>query len=332
MASATDEYSDEHSVFFDDELSHCSIPTSIIVIMNTSKHWTSSEINMAANVYFDSTQNAIKGTDQPHDDFKMDLLERWLKAGPSMPPPDTWSNRLDNSLDGAAKLHNYIRDYIIKPLQKFNSNLRDVELSEPTGTTTDMNLSMAYAIFLKKTNKVNYDYKYLDIKKWKLYTPYNMLKLMPKLMNSDATSITCSTTDDLTRGRGSKKGNKGAKKEQGEMKRKAFRDAERDRRVKRVVQKEDDAQDCLMDMTNEITEVRSSLDLIKDRVGVRNTEKNQRMVEKNQRMVERNERKVEKNEMMSKKIQVDALTAILTTETDPEKRSLVTSKLSQLIE
>jgi hypothetical protein len=63
MSSATDEYSDEHSVFFDDELSHCSIPTSIIVIMNTKKHWTSSEINMAANIYFDATQNAIKGTD-----------------------------------------------------------------------------------------------------------------------------------------------------------------------------------------------------------------------------------------------------------------------------
>jgi hypothetical protein len=101
--------------------------------------------------------------------------------------------------------------------------------------------SMAYAIFLKKTKKVDYDYKYLDIKKWKLYTPYNMLKLTPKLSLSDTSSITCSTSDNLNRGRGPKKGNKAAKKEQGEMKRKAFRDAERDRRLKRVVQKEDDA-------------------------------------------------------------------------------------------
>jgi hypothetical protein len=158
---------------------------------------------------------------------------------------------------------------------------------------------------MKKTKTMDYNFKDFDIKKWKIHTPYNMLKLMAKLMLTDATSITCSTSDDLTRRRGSKKGNKAAKKGQGKLKRIAFRDTDRERRVKRVVEKEDDAQDCLMDMTNEITEVRNCLDLFKDWVAEKNTEKNQRMVERNQR-------KVEKNEMMAKKIQVNALTAILT--------------------
>jgi hypothetical protein len=103
MLPASDEWShDQQSVFSDDLASHCSIPTTI-VIMVTKKHWTNSEINAAAAAYCDATQNAVRGTDQPHDDFKLDLLERWLKKGPELPGPDLWSNRLDNSLDGAAK-------------------------------------------------------------------------------------------------------------------------------------------------------------------------------------------------------------------------------------
>jgi hypothetical protein len=118
MLPASDECSHDQSVFSDDVASagapsHCSIPTTI-VIMICKKHWTHSEINAAAAAYCDATQNAVRGTDQPHDDFKLDLLERWLKAGPELPEPDLWSNRLDNSLAGAAKLYTYIRDSIVR--------------------------------------------------------------------------------------------------------------------------------------------------------------------------------------------------------------------------
>jgi hypothetical protein len=282
------------------------------------KHWTISEVNAAAAAYLDATTNAVRGTDQPHDDFKMDLLDRWLKAGPAMPAPDMWSNRLDDSLDGASKLHSYIRDNIIKPLQKFNSSLRNVELSQPSGTSEDQNLNMAYAIFMKKTLTMDYTFKDFEINKWKLYTPYSMLKLMPKLMLTDATSITGSNSVDLTRGRGSKKGNKAAKKEQGELKRQAFRDAERERQVNRYKERAADTQDCLKDMTNEITQVRNSLDLFKDRMAEKNTLKNQRMVEK--------------NAIIDKKIQVKGITAMLKGETNPQKRNFLTAKLAELLQ
>jgi hypothetical protein len=221
--------------------------------MITTKHWTVNEITGAASAYFEATQNAVKGVDQTHDDFKLELLEWWLKAGPAISPPDLWGNRFDNSLASAAKLYIYIRDSIVKPLQKFNTSLRAVELSEPSGTNQEMNLNMAYAIFMKKTKKVEYIYKDFDIKKWKLYPSYNMLKLMPKLMLCDATSITCSQSEDLTRGRGTKKGRKAAKKDLGDLKRKAFRDAERERREKRDAERDDDTQECLSNIVGRYT-------------------------------------------------------------------------------
>jgi hypothetical protein len=36
-------------------------------------------------------------------------------------------------------------------MQKFNSSLRIVELSQPSGTSPEHNLNMAYAIYMKKT-------------------------------------------------------------------------------------------------------------------------------------------------------------------------------------
>jgi hypothetical protein len=57
------------------------------------------------------------------------------------------------------------------------------------------------------------------------------------------------------------------------LKRQAFRDAERERRVKRIAEREDDTQDWLKDMANEITQVRNCLDLYKDRMAEKNTEK-----------------------------------------------------------
>jgi hypothetical protein len=44
-------------------------------------------------------------------------------------------------------------------LQKFNSSLRVVELSLPSGTSEDQNLNMAYAIFMKKTKTTDYAFK-----------------------------------------------------------------------------------------------------------------------------------------------------------------------------
>jgi hypothetical protein len=173
---------------------------------------------------------------------------------------------------------------------------------------------MAYAIFMKKTKTMDYNFKDFEICQWKLYMPYTMLKHMPK-------------------------GVKAAKREQGELKRQAFRDAERERRAKRIAEKEDGTQDCLKDITNEIAQVRDCLDLFKHRMAEKNAEKNQRMVEKNQRMIERNQRIVEKNEMMAKKNemmakknQIKAITNVLKAETDSKKRKCLIARLSNLSE
>jgi hypothetical protein len=309
---------------------HCSIPKSII-IMVPNKHWTENEITGAASAYFEATQNAVKGVDQTHDSFKLDLLERWLELAPAIPPPDLWSNRLNNSLAGAAKLYTYIRDSIVKQLQKFNTSLRVVELSEPSGTNQEMNLNMAYAIFMNKTKTMSYDYKDFDIKRWKLYNSYNMLKVMPKLMLCDATSITGNSVD-LMGGRGTKKGRKAAKKDLGDLKRKAFKDAERERRKKRVAERDDDTQECLSNITDELNEVRDCLDLFKQRMIEKDTEKKQRMIEKDtekkQRLIERNQRHIEKHAMMVRKNQIKATIAHLNAETDSEKRKVLMTRLS----
>jgi hypothetical protein len=298
MLPAYDESSgDQSSVFvFSDD---CSIPTSI-VIMVAKRHWTNSEINAAAAAYLDATNNAIQGTDQPHDDFKMDLLERWLKLGPPDPGPDLWGNRLDNSLAGAAKLHCYIRDNIVKQLQKFNSSLRIVELSGVSGTSPEQNLNMAYAIYMKKTTTVEYEFKDFEICMWKLHAPYKILKDMPKLFFS-AESCNTDNVSDLTRGRGNKKGNKAAKREEGQLKRQAFRDADRERRAKRLAQCPNDRQET----NDHLAAVRNSL------------EQFTAQLEK-------------KNQIKAIANEIKAVTVGLRTETDPQKRENLMARLSEL--
>jgi hypothetical protein len=256
---------DQSSVFFfPDDDGHSPIPTSIVVMV-TKKHWTNSEVNAAAAAYLDATNNAVRGTDQPHDDFKMDLLDRWLKLGPPNPAPDLWGNRLDNSLAGAAKLHCYIRDNIVKLLQKFNSSLRIIELSQPSGTSPEQNLNMAYAIYMKKTKTMDYSFKDFEIVGWKLHCPYTLLKDMPKLLFS-ADSTTTDNVSDLTRGRGNKKGTKAAKKEEGQLKRKAFRDADRERRAKRFEESPNERQE----LTDQMVAVTNTLEQFTAQIAKKN--------------------------------------------------------------
>jgi hypothetical protein len=151
-----------------------------------------------------------------------------------------------------------------------------------------------------------------------------MLKLMPKLMLCDATSITGDSVD-LMRGRGTKKGRQAAKKELGDLKRKAFRDAERERREKRHAERDDDTQECLSNITDELNEVRDCLDLFKQRMIEKDTEKKQRMMERNQRHIEKNAKMVRKN-------QIKATMALLKAETDLEKRQWLITRLSNFSE
>ena len=89
-------------------------------------------------------------------------------------------------------------------IQKFHKAIRIVDVCNPTGVSAEQQLSMAVAIHLGKTNKMDYEFKDFDKKKWKLYDAYLVLRKLPKFAyNARVTEVNESTDDEYFSSEGS---------------------------------------------------------------------------------------------------------------------------------
>jgi len=102
------------------------------------------------------------------------------------PPPGvkgtgTWSDRDPNG--DTCKIWHYMRDTILKDVQKFYGALNAVLNMGLSGVTHQQKVNIAVAIFLKKVKdgSTHYQHKDFDPNKWRLYKAYLILKETGKL-------------------------------------------------------------------------------------------------------------------------------------------------------
>ena len=157
-------------------------------------NWKPEEITLACRAYASATNNGIKGCDQDVETFNKDICEKLkILAGPNV-QEGTHYHR-------GKRVYSYLRDNVFGEIQKFHKAIRLVDVCNPSGVSLDQQLSMAVAIHLGKTNKMDYDYKDFDKKKWKLYEAYLVLRKLPKFaynfrVNVATTEPNESTGDD----------------------------------------------------------------------------------------------------------------------------------------
>ena len=136
-------------------------------------NWKPHEIAIACKAYASATQNGIHGADQDLENFNADIIEKIRLLAPAGYLPDTYHER-------GRRIYPYLRDNVFGEIQKFNKALRIVNSSHPSGVTNKQMVSMAIAIHLKITNKMDYKNKDYDKEKWRLYGSWVILKDLPK--------------------------------------------------------------------------------------------------------------------------------------------------------
>lgn len=132
-------------------------------------------IALACRAYASATNNGIVGSDQDLERFSRDLLEKYKCISPSDVRPSTYYER-------GARVYPYLRDNIFPEIQKFSKALRLVDASGPSGVTEDQKTNMAVAIFLQKTDRMNYEFKDFDASSWRLFASWKVLKNLPKFL------------------------------------------------------------------------------------------------------------------------------------------------------
>ena len=136
-------------------------------------NWQHHEITIACRAYTNDTNNGIQSCDQDMEKFNNDIVEKMRLLAPSGYLPGTYHER-------AHRIYKYLRDNVFGEVQKFNKSLRLVEISHPSGVTEEQKVSMAIAIHLKLTKKMDYEFKDFEKSKWRLYGAWDVLRHLPK--------------------------------------------------------------------------------------------------------------------------------------------------------
>ena len=146
--------------------------------MGKGKHWDAEENACLAKAFVHVSNDSILGTDQAgktfHSAVHSNFAERGReKFGTKPVPPGKYGLR---SLDSCRQ---HFAD-LSADVQKFWRSVTTVRNSCPTGTNEEDNLSMAIAIHLGKTSKMDYEYKTTDPMSWVNYLAFLVLKEEPK--------------------------------------------------------------------------------------------------------------------------------------------------------
>ena len=150
--------------------------------MGKAKTWTAEECEAAARAYVESTLDDIRGAEQKGDEFGAEFHQAFAAyAPPGVRGTGTWTDR---DPDGnACKVWHFVRNTILKDVQRFYRTLNAVLNMELSGVTHEQKVNIAVAMFLKKIQegKTHYDYRDFDANKWRLFKAYLVLKETGKL-------------------------------------------------------------------------------------------------------------------------------------------------------
>ena len=132
------------------------------------------ELEHLAIAWRNATRDNVKGADKKVE-VHTAIIENNMKC---LAPPGVSDDKYHGR--GGERLHQYWRDTIAPELQKFNSALRIVKLSRPTGVGQDEIISMAIAIHQQETKKMDYAFKNYSHDKWRFYKAWLVAKDEPK--------------------------------------------------------------------------------------------------------------------------------------------------------
>jgi hypothetical protein len=147
-------------------------------IMPHGKKWTSDECRCVAIAVMNASENRgeVKpsGADQKFPEF----LKKVMTNLQALAPPGADMHHYHHR--GTDPVYAYWRDHMKPNMNKFNTALRKVEASHPTGVDKQQKINMAVAIHLGKTDRMDYKYKDFSADEWLYFKAWNAIKNCPK--------------------------------------------------------------------------------------------------------------------------------------------------------
>jgi hypothetical protein len=142
--------------------------------MGKAPTWLTKEREVVALAWLRATNNGIQGCDQKGEDYRNKIHALFKAFGPRDAPPGHYGDRAPKAV------YVFLRDNIFPDVNKFNESLRLIQSSHPTGVNDDNIISMAIALHLGKTKRMDYNLKDYEHTQWPNYSAWKILSSAPK--------------------------------------------------------------------------------------------------------------------------------------------------------
>ena len=121
--------------------------------MPRQRVWSGQEKEKLAIAYIAATNNSDVGADQRAPLFMAKVVVNFVRLTPIAAEPGRYRDR------SASSVWAQLRDKFFPDIQRFNSSLRLVYISHPTGVTEQEKINMAIAIHLGRTKRMDYQFR-----------------------------------------------------------------------------------------------------------------------------------------------------------------------------
>ncbi|KAG7373841.1 hypothetical protein IV203_012936 [Nitzschia inconspicua] len=148
--------------------------------MGQGKRWSSEESAHLAEAWIHASEGVgefkVKGTSQDGNEFWGKVLEEFGRKAPANAAPGTYLKRENKGGETRPPIENHFREKIQRDCKKFNTSLRKVLCSNPTGCSEQEKINMAVAIHLGKSDSMSYRHKGFEPNDWPFYQAWLVLK------------------------------------------------------------------------------------------------------------------------------------------------------------
>jgi hypothetical protein len=159
--------------------------------MGKAPTWRTKERETVALAWLRATNNAIQGWDQRGEDYRNKIYALFKAFGPRDAPPGHYGDRAPKAV------YVFLRDNVFPDINKFNEALRFVQSSHPTGVNDDNIISMAIALHLGKTKRMDNNMRDYEHTQWPNYGAWKILSSAPKFRPPTIVALSMAATDSI---------------------------------------------------------------------------------------------------------------------------------------
>jgi hypothetical protein len=159
--------------------------------MGKAPTWLTKERELVALAWLRATNNGIQGCDQKGEDYQNKIHTLFKAFGPRDAPPGHYGDRAPKAV------YVFLRDNIFPDVNKFNESLRLIQSSHPTGVNDDNIVSMAIALHLGKTKRMDYNLRDYEHTQWPNYSAWKILSSAPKFRPPTMASSSMAAPDSI---------------------------------------------------------------------------------------------------------------------------------------